>query len=134
MVHLHQEIDDYLKVPPSGVDPALWEQAKKENPDPKKFIPVPFIGFAALNARFKYQVQETEQQRLRLNVFAEDLDNLEREIAQMKAKLEECRRRNVTLGSRVLKTMIGQEIKRKKGIIKFKNLYFFNSKDNVFQF
>lgn len=110
-----QEIEDYLKQPPSGIDPLLWEQAKKENPDPKKFIPVPFIGFAALNARFKYQVQETEQQRLRLQIISDDINNLERDIAQMKAKLEECKRRNVTLGNRTLKTMIWQEIKRKKG-------------------
>lgn len=110
-----QEIEDYLKQPPSGFDPQLWEQAKKENPDAKKFIPVPFIGFAALNARFKYQVQETDQQRLRLQVISDDINNLERDIAQMKAKLEECKRRNVTLGNRVLKTMIWQEIKRKKG-------------------
>ena len=111
-----QEIEDYLKVNPSGIDSALWEQAKKENPDAKKFIPVPFIGFAALNSRFKYQVQETEQQKLRLQIISDDINNLERDIAQMKAKLEECKRRNVTLGNRVLKTMIWQEIKRKKGM------------------
>jgi len=110
-----QEIDDYLKMPPSGIDASLWEQAKKENPDPKKFIPVPFIGFAALNSRFKYQVQETEQQRLRLQIISEDIINLERDIAQMKAKLEESKRRNVSLGNRVLKTMIWAEIRRKKG-------------------
>ena len=79
-----QEIEEYLKTPISGVDPVLWEQAKKENPDPKKFIPVPFIGFASLNARLKYQVQETEQQRFRLQMISEDIDNLERDNAQMK--------------------------------------------------
>jgi nuclear pore complex protein Nup54 len=110
-----QEIEEYLKVPPYGIDPLLWDKAKKENPDLKKFIPVALIGFGALNARFKSQVQETDQQKLRLGIIAENIHSLQRDLSTMRAKVEDCKRRNLNLGNRVLKTMVWQEIKRKKG-------------------
>ncbi|RWS01547.1 nuclear pore complex protein Nup54-like protein, partial [Dinothrombium tinctorium] len=110
-----QEIDEYLNNPPMGIDQLLWNQAKLENPDPNKFIPVPLIGFSALNERFKLQEQETQQQKLRLKIISDDINNLEREVTVVKAKIAECKRRNVALSNRVLKVMIWQEVMRKRG-------------------
>ncbi|RWS25396.1 nuclear pore complex protein Nup54-like protein [Leptotrombidium deliense] len=110
-----QELEEYLSNPPLGIDPLLWDQAKSENPDPTKFIPVPLIGFAALNERFKLQEQETQQQKLRLKLISDELQNLERDVTVMKAKIAECKRRNVALSNRVLKVMIWQEVMRKRG-------------------
>lgn len=109
------ELQEYLSSPPSGISAQLWSQAKKENPDPSKLIPVPLIGFAALNERFKMQEQEVNQQKQRLKVIAEDVSQLERAVEATKAKLEECRKRNVPLRNKVLKAMIYQEVMKKRG-------------------
>ena len=42
----------------SGIDKLIWEQAKKDNPDPKAMIPVPMIGFNELHRRTQCQVGE----------------------------------------------------------------------------
>jgi len=49
------QLREYLDNPPQGIDPKLWRQAQLDNPDPKSFIPVPMIGFKALQARIKCQ-------------------------------------------------------------------------------
>ena len=40
-----EEIKKYLENAPVGLNPALWEQANKNNPNPKKLIPVQINGF-----------------------------------------------------------------------------------------
>lgn len=118
LVPLHppskQEIDEYLKIVPQGIDELLWNQAKLNNPDPKKFIPVPLIGFQALNERLKLQEHETQQQRERLKLIVDDIENLERSVAVMKTKVDECKRKNVLLGNRVLSVMVWQMIRRRR--------------------
>lgn len=44
------QLKEYLDNPPKGIDPRMWEQAKMDNPDPKRFIPVPMIGFQDVRA------------------------------------------------------------------------------------
>lgn len=118
LVPLHppskEEIDEYLKIVPQGIDELLWNQAKLNNPDPKKFIPVPLIGFQALNERFKLQEQETQQQRQRLRLIVGDIENLERAVAVMRTKVDERKRKNVILGNRVLSVMVWQVIRRQR--------------------
>lgn len=110
-----QELEDYLNNPPKGVDERLWAQAKHENPDPSRFIPVPLVGFSALNERFKLQEKETEQHKMRLKVITDDVSALERHVLETKSKLEECRRKHIALSNRVLHLMISQEVVRKRG-------------------
>lgn len=43
----------HLFLLPAGIDPALWEQGKRENPNPKKFFPVVKVGFQELQMQFK---------------------------------------------------------------------------------
>lgn len=46
LVQLNDEqIKEYLEKPPNGINPILWEQAKRNNPNPSKLIPVPIVGF-----------------------------------------------------------------------------------------
>ena len=40
----------------AGIDKLIWEQAKKDNPDPKTMIPVPMMGFNELHRRTQCQV------------------------------------------------------------------------------
>ena len=110
-----QELEEYLNNPPKGIDERLWAQAKHENPDPNKFIPVPLVGFAVLNERFKLQERETEQHKMRLRVISDEVSALERHVLETKSKLDECRRKHISLSNRVLKIMINQEIARKRG-------------------
>jgi nuclear pore complex protein Nup54 len=110
-----QEVEEYLSKPPPGLDDQIWLKAKKENPDSDRFIPVPLIGFAALNERFKLQEHEVNQQKLRVMMVNDELCTLERSVAATKAKLEEARKRNVPLKNKVLAAMIYLEVQRKRG-------------------
>jgi len=51
-----------------GIDPLIWRQARLDNPDPDKLIPVPMVGFSELHRRLKHQEQQTKFQQNRLNV------------------------------------------------------------------
>lgn len=111
-----KEVEEYLNRVPDGIDPKLWEQAKLNNPDPKKFIPIPLIGFQALNERFKIQQFETQQQRARLRQLSSQVSEIQKQVAAMKSKIAECRRKKIVLGNRVLKVMITQEINNRRGL------------------
>lgn len=110
-----QEIDEYLSTPPSGMDASVWAQAKYKNPDPSRFIPVPLIGFSALNERFKLEEQEVLQQKTRIRLICESIFQLEKCVEASKAKLEECKKRNAPLTVKVLRLMISQELGQKRG-------------------
>ncbi|XP_025047862.1 nucleoporin p54 isoform X3 [Alligator sinensis] len=62
------QIKQLLQNAPAGVDPIIWEQAKVDNPDPEKLIPVPMVGFRELLRRLKVQDQMTKQHQTRLDV------------------------------------------------------------------
>lgn len=111
-----KEVEEYLNRVPDGIDPKVWEQAKLNNPDPKKFIPIPLIGFQALNERFKMQQFEAQQQRTRLRQLDEQVSEMQKHVAAMRSKLEECRRKRVVLGNRVLKVLTMQEIENRRGL------------------
>lgn len=110
-----KDVEEYLNRVPDGIEPKVWEQAKLNNPDSKNFIPIPLIGFQALNERFKMQQFETQQQRARLRQLSNQVAEMQKHAAAMKSKLEECRRKKVVLSNRVLKVLIMQEIERRRG-------------------
>lgn len=111
-----REVDEYLANPPMGIDSLTWNQAKNNNPDPSRFIPVPLIGFKALNERFKLQEQEIAQQNQRVKLITDAIFNLEKSVEASKAKLDECRKRNLPLKSKVLRLMVYQEVMKKRGL------------------
>ncbi|CAH1776827.1 unnamed protein product [Owenia fusiformis] len=109
------QFKQYLDVPPSGIDPLLWQQAKLDNPDPEKLIPVPMVGFKELHNRLKHQEQQTSLHQARLDMIAKDISDLQRSHTNMVAKTEQYKRKHLELGHRVLQVMTKQEICRKMG-------------------
>lgn len=81
------QLKEYLEKPPKGIDPRMWNQAKQDNPDPKKFIPVPIIGFNELKRRIKCQEKETEVHSLYLAKVQKDLDELKQKHIDASAKI-----------------------------------------------
>ena len=51
-----------------GINPLIWQQAKVDNPDPEKLIPVPMVGFGEVQTRLKLQEQQTKLHQARLDV------------------------------------------------------------------
>ncbi|BFZ05156.1 hypothetical protein BsWGS_08195 [Bradybaena similaris] len=110
-----EQLKEYLDKPPAGIDPLLWQQAKLDNPDPEKYIPVPMIGFKELQRRLKHQAEQTKLFQQRLDVISGDIVHLKTRHCAMMAKLEDNKRKNLELGRRLLKVIVKQEIYRKMG-------------------
>uniref|UniRef100_M3XJ92 54 kDa nucleoporin n=2 Tax=Latimeria chalumnae TaxID=7897 RepID=M3XJ92_LATCH len=109
------QIKQLLQNPPAGVDPIIWEQAKVDNPDPEKLLPVPMVGFKELLRRLKVQDQMTKQHQTRLDIISEDISELQKNQATTVAKIAQYKRKLMDLSHRVLQVLIKQEIQRKSG-------------------
>ncbi|XP_071787665.1 nuclear pore complex protein Nup54-like [Asterias amurensis] len=110
------QIDTYLSTPPLGYDPRLWRQAKLDNPDPEKLVPVPMVGFHTLKSRLENQEQQTKQHQARLDMISQDLETLQHKQTTVQAKIAEYKRRHLELSHRVLGVMVRQETQRKAGV------------------
>ncbi|KAJ6635578.1 putative nucleoporin Nup54 [Pseudolycoriella hygida] len=109
-------LKEYLENAPKGIDPRMWKQAKHDNPDPKKFIPVPIIGFSELNWRIKCQEAETDIHYQYMSKLQKDIEELKQRHASTTAKMMEHRRKLADLSHRILKIIVKQEITRKLGV------------------
>jgi len=109
------QLKQLLQNPPAGVDPIIWEQAKVDNPDPDKLIPVPMVGFKELLRRLKIQDQMTKQHQTRVDIIANDVSELQKNQATTVAKIAQYKRKLMDLSHRVLQVLIKQEIQRKSG-------------------
>ncbi|KAL2099689.1 hypothetical protein ACEWY4_004083 [Coilia grayii] len=109
------QLKQLLQNPPAGVDPIIWEQAKVDNPDPEKLIPVPMVGFKELLRRLKIQDQMTKQHQTRVDIIANDISELQKNQATTVAKIAQYKRKLMDLSHRVLQVLIKQEIQRKSG-------------------
>lgn len=96
------QLKEYLDNPPKGIDPRMWAQAKKDNPNPSKFIPVPIIGFNELQWRIKCQETETETHKQYLVKVQHDLGELKQRHATTTAKIMEHKRKFAELSHRIL--------------------------------
>jgi nuclear pore complex protein Nup54 len=101
-----EQIKSYLENPPNGINPILWEQAKKNNPNPKKLIPVQLNGFQDINKRFKQQDKENESQKETLRRIAEQIEAINSRNKIIRTKIEQFRSRNEDLEHRILKVKI----------------------------
>ncbi|XP_015219312.1 nucleoporin p54 isoform X2 [Lepisosteus oculatus] len=109
------QLKQLLQNPPAGVDPIIWEQAKVDNPDPEKLIPVPMVGFKELIRRLKIQEQMTKQHQTRVDIISDDISELQKNQATTVAKIAQYKRKLMDLSHRVLQVLIKQEIQRKSG-------------------
>jgi len=110
-----KQIKDYCETPQMGVDPRLWAQAQMDNPDPSKLIPVPLLGFKALQSRVKSQEVQAKQQQDKVNNVAEVVLDLKKRHLEAMAKMADLKRHHFELAHRVLKVIVAQETTRKLG-------------------
>ncbi|XP_053964226.1 probable nucleoporin Nup54 [Anastrepha ludens] len=110
------QLKEYLENPPKGIDPRMWGQAKVDNPDKTKFIPVPMIGFYDLKWRTKCQETETETHALYLKKVEKDLAALRQRHSSATAKIMEHKRKLAELSHDILKIIVKQECTRKIGL------------------
>ncbi|XP_059214332.1 nucleoporin p54 [Centropristis striata] len=109
------QLKQLLQNAPAGVDPIIWEQAKEDNPDPEKLIPVPMVGFKELFRRLQIQEQMTKQHQTRVDIISSDISELQKNQATTVAKIAQYKRKLMDLSHRVLQVLIKQEIQRKSG-------------------
>lgn len=96
------KLKEYLDTTPKGIDPRMWREAIKDNPDAAKFIPVPMIGFQNLKWRIKSQENEIESHVSYLAKLEEDINEVKQRHANTTAKVLEYRRKLADLSHRVL--------------------------------
>jgi len=111
-----KDIEEYLAEAPSGLDVRLWKQAIADNPSPDTLIPVPMLGFRALQTRLAAQESQNKAQCGRLDLLAQDVDKLNKKQADTLAALAEAKRRQLELARRVLRVLVRQETTRKAGL------------------
>ncbi|RVE65920.1 hypothetical protein OJAV_G00121090 [Oryzias javanicus] len=109
------QLKQLLQNAPAGVEPIIWEQAKVDNPDPEKLIPVPMVGFKELLRRLQIQEQMTKQHQSRVDIISNDISELQKNQATTVAKIAQYKRKLMDLSHRVLQVLIKQEIQRKSG-------------------
>lgn len=110
------QLKEYLDNPPKGIDPRMWQQAKHDNPDAKRFIPVPMIGFQELKERIKCQEAETDIHVSYLAKVEKEIEKLKQRHTNTTAKIMEHRRKYAELSHRILKIIVKQESTRKMGL------------------
>ncbi|XP_053687368.1 probable nucleoporin Nup54 [Sabethes cyaneus] len=110
------QLKEYLDNPPKGIDPRMWQQAKIDNPDPKRFIPAPMIGFQELKWRIKCQDAETDLHVSYLAKVEKEIEQLKQRHTNTTAKIMEHRRKFAELSHRILKIIVKQESTRKMGL------------------
>jgi nuclear pore complex protein Nup54 len=97
------QIKKYLETVPSGLNPILWEQAKKNNPNSSKLLPVQIIGFPEINKRFRQQDQETKAQKARLIKINSGIETLNERNQLLRMKIEQFKNQNDDLQQRLLR-------------------------------
>ncbi|XP_042875293.1 nucleoporin p54-like isoform X17 [Penaeus japonicus] len=111
-----KQMREYLDTPQRGIDPALWEQGKRENPDPKKFFPVVKVGFQELQMQFKEQEQHAEKLQTSMKEITDAITQLKHKQAMVKAAIQNAKWKQANLTRRVLKLASAQEVERKRGV------------------
>ncbi len=106
---------EYLTVPPKGIDPRLWKQAQLDNPDPKSLLPIPLMGFKALQQRIQCQDSQSKLFQSRLVALSDVIEDLQKRQQDTQAKIRDAKRRQLALSHRVLHIMVRQEETRQIG-------------------
>ena len=105
---IKEQLENYLKTPPVGIDALLWDQAKKDNPDPEQLIPVPLLGFDTLHSRLTQQEEQCNAHQSRLDAIANDINSLKNTESSTQAKMAQLKRSQLEMGHRLLKIVVKQ--------------------------
>jgi nuclear pore complex protein Nup54 len=101
-----QEVARYQNQVPANLDPRLWEQAHRNNPDPSSLVPVVAVGFDDLKKRLNSIAKANAD-------FADKAEEYQTQIAQMKvhhdsvisSKISQIRSDGKKLAHQLLKLM-----------------------------
>ncbi|CAG0920171.1 unnamed protein product [Notodromas monacha] len=110
-----EQIEEYLKTPPRGIEPLTWEQGKKDNPDPANKLPQVLTGFDGLLERFRLQGIETQRQEAELDAVEQNIEEMVRKHSLLKTKADDLRIAQERFSLKVLRVLVMQEMVRKCG-------------------
>ncbi|CAB3370193.1 Hypothetical predicted protein [Cloeon dipterum] len=110
-----EEIQAYLSSPPIGIEPRLWHQAQLDNPDPKRYIPVPMVGFPELRSRMNCQEAESARHVAFLAQAKDRLQEMQRHAAEAREKLEQRTLGLRGLQTRLMKVLVKLQVLRREG-------------------
>ncbi|KAG5878395.1 hypothetical protein JTB14_022675 [Gonioctena quinquepunctata] len=110
------ELEEYLKHPPPGIDPQMWQAAVQDNPNPKKYIPVPINGFTDLRSRLLHQEYQTGLHQTFLEKVNKDITELKTRHSSSIAQITDLKSKFLELQHRILRILVKQECTRKLGI------------------
>ncbi|KAJ8921691.1 hypothetical protein NQ315_010601 [Exocentrus adspersus] len=110
------ELEEYLKHPPPGIDLQMWQAAIQDNPNPKKYIPVPINGFSDLRSRMLHQEYQTGLHQAFLEKVNKEITELKTKHTSSIAQISELKQKYLELQHRILRILVKQESTRKVGI------------------
>ncbi|XP_060524640.1 nucleoporin p54 [Cylas formicarius] len=110
------ELEEYLKQTPPGIDQQMWQAAIQDNPNPRKYIPVPINGFSDLRARMLHQEYQTGLHQAFLDKVNREITELKTKHAASVAHIAELKQKYLDLQHRILRVLVKQESIRKVGI------------------
>ncbi|CAG9768757.1 unnamed protein product [Ceutorhynchus assimilis] len=110
------ELQEYLKNPPPGLEPQMWQAAIQDNPDPAKYIPVPINGFSDLRARILNQEYQNGLHLAYAEKAHADVVDLQTKHSRSVAQSAELKQKFLELQHRVLRVLVKQECSRNVGI------------------
>lgn len=93
---------EYLATPQEGIDAIIWHQAVLDNPDPKRLIPQPILGFAELYEKQKLQNAENDLHQSCLKELSKRLEKVEQRTLNEQSRLEQLKTNQYKLANRLV--------------------------------
>ncbi|XXQ32337.1 Nucleoporin Nup54 alpha-helical domain-containing protein [Plasmodiophora brassicae] len=116
---LYNKVDDasvYDPAPAFRIHPGLYQQAVRENPDPAKLVPVPALGFDALNQRIAQQSLARSHHAKELEICRERINVLDQEYECIKkVTIPGYRQRHADLSLRLLRIARALDMQQGRG-------------------
>ncbi|KAH8549817.1 nucleoporin complex subunit 54-domain-containing protein [Umbelopsis sp. PMI_123] len=113
MVH-PDEVHRYAK--PADIDPYLWAEAMRNNPDPTCMVPTLAVGFDDVRKRMEGQYRTCAVFKERLEAIDQKIEQIQRKhILETMTRLAEHKRRHIDLTQRTIQFMKNSQLLRSKG-------------------
>ncbi|KAI9289524.1 nucleoporin complex subunit 54-domain-containing protein [Umbelopsis sp. AD052] len=113
MVHPN-EVHRYAK--PADMDPYLWAEAMRNNPDPTCMVPTLAVGFDDVRKRMEGQYRTCAVFKERLEAINQKIEQIQRKhILETMTRLAEHKRRHIDLTQRTIQFMKNSQLLRSKG-------------------